>query len=136
MTDATDPNNPDEENVDSDEYLDDETSQARIRGEKSPSQETKTSVQDAILKDREQTRAKLASGLLWIFGGTVAFAYLVLLIFTIMVLITLSRGDQKEPEKYFSFAKDVITVLLTTQAGLTGTALGFYFGSQAAADKK
>lgn len=80
-------------------------------------------VQESILHTREQVRGHLATSLIYLVIGTAAGAFLV------------AAGDyanavrrNEDPDR--ALAKDIITLLLTSNSALAGAALGFYFGDK------
>jgi hypothetical protein len=71
-----------------------------------------------LTQAQEQTRGRLAQWLI----ATLAASYFISLLMIAFVLFGFGKQEQQ------TFAKDVITIVLSTQAGLVGSALGFYFG--------
>jgi hypothetical protein len=85
----------------------------------------------------EKTREKLAMRLICIFGGTVfgAFVFLVILGLGAVISSNNTNKDTATPAKekittLLAPAKEIFTILLTTQATLVGSAVGFYFGER------
>jgi patatin-like phospholipase/acyl hydrolase len=84
----------------------------------------------------EKTREKLAMKLISIFGGTAIGAFVFL--FLLLVAVIFSNNTNKDTatpakEKITTLlapAKEIFTILLTTQATLVGSAVGFYFGER------
>ncbi len=74
--------------------------------------------------NKEQTRTKLAMGLIKVFGGSLVGT------FVLMSVAAFIPGADK------SFIKDIVPQLITPQATLLGTALGYYFGAKDEEDKK
>lgn len=79
----------------------------------------KTEVVVDLRTEQEKTRAWLAKGLLIIFGSTISAIFLFILI-AIVFPTTVNIED----------LKDLLTLILTSEVGIIGTALGFYFGNQ------
>ncbi len=78
---------------------------------------------------QEQTRAQLATTLIRILAGTLVGSFILIITLIIMSIVV----DEKRAvtlEKNNTLAKDLITFIITSQTGLIGTALGFYFGSR------
>jgi len=67
-----------------------------------------------VTKAQESVRHWLAWSLVAIFGGTVSFAFLTILV----------------DKAVWSDVKDLFTVALSTESALLGSAIGFYFGSR------
>lgn len=81
-----------------------------------------TTEKKSISEQQESTRSTLA---IWLVIA-LFFTYLVsFLLFFIVIWFP----PEKE-EDAFTKIKDVITLLITTQTGLVGSALGFYFGTR------
>mgnify|MGYP001072325308 CR=1 FL=1 len=78
---------------------------------------------------QEATRSQLATFLLKMLAGTLT-ASLVLIVALTLVSVFVPREREEAFEQTSNLAKDLITLILTTQTGLVGTALGFYFGSR------
>jgi len=64
-----------------------------------------------IAESQESTRGKLAVAIISIYGATILFCFLV-------IGFGLAEGERKE----------VLTLIITSQATLIGSAIGFYFG--------
>ncbi|NEO28231.1 MAG: hypothetical protein F6K03_15455, partial [Kamptonema sp. SIO4C4] len=73
---------------------------------------------------REDTRSKLANILMYILAGTYVAAIVVM-----MSVILLPAVENDERTQRYAYSKDVLSLLITTQTGLIGAVLGFYFGS-------
>ena len=73
---------------------------------------------------REDTRSLLAKTLIWIFGGTYLFTICVML----SVMFMPVNYKEQRTERY-NYSKDVFSLLMSTQTGIIGAVLGFYFGS-------
>jgi len=78
---------------------------------------------------QEATRSQLATFLLKMLAGTLT-ASLVLIVVLTFASVFVPRERDEPFEQASNLAKDLITLILTTQTGLVGTALGFYFGSR------
>jgi len=65
----------------------------------------------------DDVRSKLATGLAFIFAGTIGLIFLV---------IFLSKALGLDSE----MLRDLVSVLISAETGLFGTVLGFYFGGQ------
>lgn len=72
-----------------------------------------------LRSEQEKTRAWLAKGLVIIFGSTISAFFLFILI-KIIFPTSVNTED----------LKDLLTLILTSEVGIVGTALGFYFGNQ------
>ena len=93
--------------------------------------EEKQSLKDSLLTSRENTRSKLATSLIVLLGITVAFiqiSSLAILMFPGPSDSNIESGEMFE--KRFNYSKDIASVLLSTQTGLVGAVIGFYFGSK------
>jgi len=64
-----------------------------------------------IAESQESTRGKLAVAIISIYGATILFCFTV-------IGFGMAKGDRKE----------VLTLIITSQATLIGSAIGFYFG--------
>ena len=69
--------------------------------------------------EQEKTTAWLAKALVIIFGSTISAFLLVILI----GMVFPTTMDTRE-------LKDLLTLILISEVGIIGTALGFYFGNQ------
>jgi hypothetical protein len=80
------------------------------------------SVSQGSIEDKTRTRLSmlLVSGLI----GTIFF------IFVIVIMDKVAFWGNKDAKEQSQSAKELITLVLTTQTTLIGTALGFYFGSR------
>lgn len=92
--------------------------------ESSITNQQKRSLADELDSKREDTRSKLATILITILVGTYIFSFLVMLI---VIIVPVDQNEEKEQR--YTYSKDVISLLITTQTGLIGAVLGFYFGS-------
>jgi len=84
----------------------------------------KESLKSHLLRSREETRSAIAKRLIALLGITVAST----IILSGVVILTPSNDSDRDSK--FTFSKDVFSILLSTQTGLIGAALGFYFGSK------
>lgn len=66
----------------------------------------------------EKTKAWLAKALVIIFGSTIGSFFLF-----IVVEMLFPSADKED-------LKDILTLILISETGIIGTALGFYFGNQ------
>ena len=90
------------------------------------SEERQTLTSDLdVQTTREQTRSMLAQRLIWVLMITVIATQVMS-----CVVIVLSVQQNKDLEDQFTYSKDIASVLLSTQTGLVGAVLGFYFGSK------
>jgi len=75
---------------------------------------------------REDTRSNLANWLIWLLIGTYLFTFA----FSLYVLhIQVAENGSKDIDKIYAYTKDIFSLLITTQTGLVGSVIGFYFGS-------
>lgn len=74
---------------------------------------------------RENTRSGLANKLLYSLIGSYISSFIILI-----AVITYPVDNQEEKSEIYTYSKDIMTLLISTQTGLVGTALGFYFGSR------
>ncbi|AFY74425.1 hypothetical protein Syn7502_02443 [Synechococcus sp. PCC 7502] len=82
------------------------------------------SLADTLDIKREDTRSNLA----WWLYGLLAASYIGA--FVIMGLVIFLPLDKTEDRKErYTYTKDILSLLITTQTGLIGAVLGFYFGS-------
>jgi hypothetical protein len=72
---------------------------------------------------KEQTRTKLAMGLVKVFGGSLVGTFVLM-----SVAAFIPSADKP-------FIKDIVPLLITPQATLLGTALGYYFGAKDEGDE-
>lgn len=72
---------------------------------------------------REDTRSGLAQQLMWLLIGTYLATF-----GTMLVILFLNQSPELQTER-FSYSKDIFSLLITTQVGLFGAVIGFYFGS-------
>jgi hypothetical protein len=93
--------------------------------EKDLTPQERESLKDVLLKSREKTRSIIAIRLVWLLGITV-FSTIVLS----AIIILVPSDSAPERESKYNFSKDIFSILLSTQTGLIGAALGFYFGSK------
>lgn len=84
----------------------------------------KENLKGFLLKSREETRSAIAKRLITLLGVTVASTII------LSVVVILAPSNATDRESKFTFSKDVFSILLSTQTGLIGAALGFYFGSK------
>ena len=84
---------------------------------------------NTIEEQQEQTRSQLASFLVKIFAGTIIGSFV---LFSTLVLFSINIDEKKAGnlDKTSILVKDLITLIITSQTGLIGSALGFYFGSR------
>ncbi len=76
-------------------------------------------------KEIEKTRSKLANRLLYLLIGTYIACFV-----TLGLAVFIPVKDNEDKSERYTYTKDIVTLLITTQTGLVGTALGFYFGSR------
>ncbi|MFN5302689.1 MAG: hypothetical protein ACK5C9_08610 [Pseudanabaena sp.] len=82
---------------------------------------------------QETTRSQLATLLVSILSRTIIASFSLVVVLLIMSIFI----DEKKTssfDKTSALVKDLITLILTAQIGLVGTALGFYFGSKGNSD--
>ena len=84
---------------------------------------------NTIEEQQEQTRSQLANFLVKIFAGTIIGSFV---LFSTLVLFSINIDEKKAGnlDKTSILVKDLITLIITSQTGLIGSALGFYFGSR------
>lgn len=87
----------------------------------------------SIRESQEQTRANLANFLVAILSRTIIASF-TLVIVLLIISIFVDEKKSSSFDKTSALVKDLITVILTSQIGLVGTALGFYFGSKGDSD--
>lgn len=97
------------------------------------SKEEQSTIADQIDKQREDTRSKLAQFFLCILGGT----YLLSFVLMVGVIVAPFFWEQEEFDQQlrndtYTYTKDIISIFITTQTGLVGSIMGFYFGSNQA----
>ncbi len=86
-----------------------------------------------IQESQEITRAKLAIFLVNILARTILASF-ALVISLLIISIFVDEKKTSSFDKTSTLVKDLITLILTAQIGLIGTALGFYFGSKGNSD--
>lgn len=79
---------------------------------------------EKLALEREESREKLAMILGFVLAATVLCSYL------FIGGILWRYGGEDDSAAVLTTSKDVITLLVTSQAGLLGAALGFYFGGR------
>jgi hypothetical protein len=77
--------------------------------------------ESSLEKTREDTRSKLAERL-----GTYA---MIVIAMGLTILVPTTSNDSKAQAERYTYTKDIFTLLITTQVGLFGAVIGFYFGS-------
>ena len=75
----------------------------------------------SINQKREDTRSRIANRLIWLLIGT----NIIILTYP-MIVFFLNRDKIDE---IYEYSKDIFSLLVTTQTGLIGAVIGFYFGS-------
>jgi small-conductance mechanosensitive channel len=96
---------------------------------------TKGDIEDLVPSQRnlsdkqENTRSKLATSLINILAGTLIGSFALIVVMTIMIGLV-SKDKEVLLKEHNAWLKDMITLALTAQTGLIGSALGFYFGSR------
>jgi uncharacterized protein YacL len=75
----------------------------------------------------------LATYLIYILASTIGVSF-GLLIGLVIMSASVDEKKISSFDKASALVKDLITVILTSQIGLVGTALGFYFGSKSNQD--
>jgi len=94
--------------------------------ERDATSEEKIKLDKSLDHKREDTRSNLANWLIWLLVGT----YLVTFLCTLCVMfIPINQNDLEERDKRYTYTKDIFALLITTQTGLVGSVIGFYFGS-------
>ena len=81
-----------------------------------------------IPQRQETTRAKLANFLILTFATTIGASFM-LVVALIVVSVFIDEKNINSFDKTSALAKDLIALILASEAGLIGTVLGFYFGS-------
>ncbi|MCY7333130.1 MAG: hypothetical protein LH649_10845 [Pseudanabaena sp. CAN_BIN31] len=84
--------------------------------------------------DIEKTREKLANFLTYTLAGTIGFSFVIIVALTIMSGFFVDEKKTSSFDKTSALAKDLIVTILTSQIGLVGTVIGFYFGSKGNSD--
>jgi len=84
-------------------------------------------VAEQISIRRESTRSKLAERFLWILIGTYFLSFLTMI--GVLAMPFFVQSNQELRNDSYSYTKDIISILITTQTGLVGSIMGFYFGS-------
>lgn len=93
--------------------------------EKNLSEEEIRNLDHDLNKDIEKTRSGLANKLLSLLISTYIGSFIILI-----AIIIYPVDNQEEKSEIYTYSKDIMTLLISTQTGLVGTALGFYFGSR------
>jgi hypothetical protein len=81
----------------------------------SPSKEVCQDVEDWVRQNRDRTRSKIANYLLSIFAGSLVTT------FALVGVSSLTPNSDK------GLLKDLIPLIITSQASLLGVTIGFYF---------
>ncbi|MDG2989792.1 hypothetical protein L3556_02400 [Candidatus Synechococcus calcipolaris G9] len=74
--------------------------------------------------DRDRARAKLAWMLFFLLIAINASAIIIMIL---LLVIPIQANEDRQIT--YTYAKDIITLLIASQTGLIGAVLGFYFGS-------
>jgi hypothetical protein len=82
----------------------------------------------------DKTRDELARFLTYTLAGTIVASFVVVVSLTIMSGFFVDEKKTSSFDKTSALAKDLIVTILTSQIGLVGTAIGFYFGSKGNSD--
>ena len=101
-----------------DSNIDEQPSEIEFRLDEQPFDEQPSEIEDRLKEQREDTRDWLAKGLLCSLIGS----YI-----TSLIIIGV---PQLRPQDEEQSIKDYLTLIITSQTTLVGTALGFYFGSK------
>jgi hypothetical protein len=80
-----------------------------------PSKEVCQDVEDWVRKNRDRTRSKIANYLLGIFAGSLVTTFALVGVSSLM------------PNSDKGLLKDLIPLIITSQVGLLGVTIGFYF---------
>jgi hypothetical protein len=83
-----------------------------------PSKEVCQDVEDWVRKNRDRTRSKIANYLLGIFAGSLVTT------FALVGVSSLTPNSDK------GLLKDLIPLIITSQASLLGVTIGFYFDKE------
>lgn len=84
----------------------------------SPSKEVCQDVEDWVRQNRDRTRSKIANYLLGIFAGSLVTT------FALVGVSSLTPNSDK------GLLKDLIPLIITSQASLLGVTIGFYFDKE------
>lgn len=86
-------------------------------------------VEFSIRSKREETREKIAMRLVALFAYSIGAA---ISLIGLIVIITIYGEDDDDNilQGYIGPVKDITTLVITAEAGLVGSALGFYFGEK------
>lgn len=82
-----------------------------------------------VEEQQEQTRSQLARFLINIFALTIGGSF-ALFISLVILSVNIDEKKAENLDKTSILVKDLITLIITSQTGLIGSALGFYFGSR------
>ena len=82
----------------------------------------------------DETRKELAKFLTYTLAVTIAASFVVVVALTIMSGFFVDEKKTSSFDKTSALAKDLIVTILTSQIGLVGTVIGFYFGSRGNSD--
>jgi len=91
------------------------------------SQEDLKTLGEKIAKQREDTRSVLAERFLWILIGTYTLSFITML--GVLLTPIFTQINKELRDESYVYTKDIISILITTQTGLVGSIMGFYFGS-------
>ncbi|MEG4441556.1 hypothetical protein QUB47_10800 [Microcoleus sp. AT9_B5] len=83
-----------------------------------PSKEVCQDVEDWVRKNRDRTRSKIANYLLGIFAGSLVTTFALVGVSSLM------------PNSDKGLLKDLIPLIITSQASLLGVTIGFYFDKE------
>ena len=82
----------------------------------------------------DETRKELAKFLTYTLAVTIAASFVVVVALTVVSGFLVDEKRTSSFDKTSALAKDLIVTILTSQIGLVGTVIGFYFGSRGNAD--
>ena len=82
----------------------------------------------------DETRKELAKLLTCTLAGTIVLSFVMVVVLIGMSGFLVDEKRTSSFDKTSALAKDLIVTILTSQIGLVGTVIGFYFGSRGNAD--
>ena len=91
------------------------------------SEELKVTVAEQITIRREDTRSQIAGRFLYILISTYLLSFLTMI--GVLTMPFFVSSNQEVRNDSYTYTKDIISLLITTQTGLVGSIIGFYFGS-------
>lgn len=105
--------------------MNEQESESKANFERNLSEEEIRTLDHDLNEEIEKTRSGLANKLLTLLISTYIGSFIILI-----AVVIYPVDNLEEKLQIYTYSKDIMILLITTQTGLVGTALGFYFGSR------